>query len=48
MLEPKAGLDLDAIVIAFKVYDPEDERLLAETVAVTLQQIQENNMMRCF
>lgn len=41
MLEPKPGLDLDAIVMEFKVHEPEDEKQLADTVAAALRQIEE-------
>lgn len=41
MLEPKAGEKLDAIIIEFKVHDPEDGGNLSDTVAAALRQIEE-------
>ena len=40
MLEPKSGKD-DAIILEFKVHDPEDEKSLQDTVKAALQQIEE-------
>lgn len=40
MMEPMNGKD-DAIILEFKVYDPEDEESLADTVAAALAQIEE-------
>ncbi len=40
MIEPK-DKSKDALILEFKVYDPEDEKDLKETVAVALQQIEE-------
>lgn len=40
MLEPLNETD-DAIILEFKVHDPEDEKTLADTVKVALQQIED-------
>ena len=40
MLEPKRVED-DAIILEFKVYDPDEERTLEETVKAALDQIEE-------
>jgi hypothetical protein len=40
MLEPLDKKD-DGIILEFKVYDPEDEQTLADTVASALAQIEE-------
>jgi hypothetical protein len=39
MLEPIYDRD-DAMILEFKVYDPEDEQTLADTVASALDQIE--------
>ena len=41
MLEPKDPNVDDAIILEFKVYDPEDEATLKETVQSALAQIEE-------
>ena len=41
MLEPKNPKEDDAIILEFKVYDPEDEATLKETVQSALAQIEE-------
>lgn len=40
MLEPLSGKD-DAIIMEFKVHDPEDEKTLRDTVEAALAQIEE-------
>lgn len=40
LLEPLCAND-DGIILEFKVYDPEDEKTLADTVAAALKQIEE-------
>ena len=40
MLEPK-DMSKDALILEFKIHDPEDEKDLKETVAAALQQIDE-------
>lgn len=42
MLEPLTGND-DAIIIEFKVYDPDDEKTLDDTVQTALAQIEEKH-----
>lgn len=42
VLEPKDNRD-DAMILEFKVYDPEDEKSLADTVESALRQIEEEN-----
>ena len=41
MLEPKNPEKDDAIILEFKVYDPEDEKSLKDTVSAALAQIEE-------
>ena len=41
MLEPGNPKEDDGIILEFKVYDPEDEETLKDTVAAALQQIEE-------
>ena len=41
MLEPKNPQVDDAIILEFKVHDPEDEETLKDTVQAALTQIQE-------
>ena len=41
MLEPKNPKEDDAIILEFKVHDPEDEETLKDTVQAALTQIQE-------
>ena len=41
MLEPKNPQANDAIILEFKVHDPEDEATLKETVQSALEQIEE-------
>ena len=41
MLEPKNPKEDDAIILEFKVHDPEDEATLKETVQSALAQIEE-------
>lgn len=43
MLEPKNLKEDDAIILEFKVHDPEDEETLKDTVASALAQIEEKN-----
>ena len=43
MLEPKNPKEDDAILLEFKVHDPEDEETLKETVQAALDQIEEKN-----
>ena len=43
MLEPKNPKEDDAIILEFKVHDPEDEKTLEDTVASALAQIEEKN-----
>lgn len=43
MLEPKNPKEDDAIILEFKVYDPEEEETLKDTVQSALAQIQEKN-----
>lgn len=40
MLEPKMG-NLDAVILEFKVHDPDDEKNLEDTVETALKQIEE-------
>ncbi|MBO5354394.1 MAG: PD-(D/E)XK nuclease domain-containing protein [Lachnospiraceae bacterium] len=41
MMEPKKPQEKDAIILEFKVHDPEDEENLKDTVAAALKQIEE-------
>ena len=41
MIEPKNTKEDDAIILEFKVYDPEDEETLKDTVKDALRQIEE-------
>lgn len=43
MLKPKNSKEDDAIILEFKVHDPEDEETLKETVQAALVQIEEKN-----
>lgn len=43
MLEPKNPKEDDAIILEFKVHDPEDEKTLEDTVQSALAQIEEKN-----
>ncbi|MCM1025622.1 MAG: ATP-binding protein [Roseburia sp.] len=43
MLEPKQGIEADAIIIEFKVQDAEDEAELSDTVRNALEQIDRKN-----
>ena len=43
MLEPKKPEENDAIILEFKVHDPEDEASLRDTVTAAKRQIEEKN-----
>lgn len=43
ILEPRENLTADAIILEFKVHDPEEETDLKETVAAALSQIDQKN-----
>lgn len=47
LLKPRQNND-DGIILEFKVYDPEEESSLKETVQAALAQIEEKNMSRFF
>ena len=46
MLEPLYPEENDAIIMEFKVHDPDEETMLQETVAAALQQIEEKQYAR--